>query len=588
MMARRLVTVTLGLALFLLPACGGGGNSSSQTGGSGSNPIPVPSISSLAPTNANAGGNAFTLTVTGSGFIASSTVRWNASDRTTTFGSSTQLQAAILASDLATAGAVQVTVFNPSPGGGTSNSNTFTINNPGNPVPQVTAISPPAALVGGTSLTLVVTGLNFISSSVLRWNGNDRATTLVNGTQLRASIPASDIATKGMAQVTVFNPAPGGGVSGAATFTITLFGPFVSFNLQGVTAPWVDAGPMAIGNFDSDSTTDLAVTDLLPLNIHLGFGNGIGGFSFGLMNLPAINVIAADFNGDGRTDLAFTTELLGSQVAVFLGDGQGNFSQSWQYGYPSNSCEAQGLGRLDAIAEGDVNGDGKLDLIVGHTGFSVFLGKGDGTFAQPTDFNCTAGANTESTAIVAADFNNDGNTDLAIVDALQSSLTVWLNSGTASFSALPPLPRGGFIFGGSLVSADFDLDGNPDLAAKANSNMVFVYFGSGDGTFIGPEGIKSTVMDPNGFLESVLSAVDVNGDSIPDLTMSGPSDQNQFPATDTAVDVFLSKGNRTFSLTGSAIFFGGAGGIASFDVDGNGRVDILLGGNGTLWEMLNQ
>jgi hypothetical protein len=310
------------------------------------------------------------------------------------------------------------------------------------------------------------------------------------------------------------------------------------------------------------------------------------------MNLPAIDAIAADFNGDGHTDLAFTTLPLNitlDEVAVFLGDGHGNFTQSWKYGYPLNSpCRQQIRGRLGAITDADVNRDGKIDLVVGHAGFSVFLGNGDGTFAQPQNFGCNPSVDSESTTIAAADFNKDGSPDLAIVDRLQSRLTVWLNDGSGNFSALPPLPRGGFIFGGSLVSADFDLDGNPDLAAKANSNMVFIYFGNGDGSFIGPEGIKSTVMDPNGFLESVLSAADLNGDSIPDLTVSGPSDQNQLPGTDTAVDVLLSKGNRTFSLTGGAAFFGGAGGIAAFDVDGNGHVDVLLGGNGTLWEMLNQ
>jgi len=588
MSSHGIAPLALVLALVLLPACGGGGTNSQQN--PPPNPNPSPSVSSLAPTNANAGGNAFTLTVTGSGFIASSTVHWNGSSRTTTFGSSTQLQAAILASDIAASGSAQVTVSNPSPGGGTSNPATFTINSSRN-LPQITAINPSTVLVGGAGFTLAVTGSNFVSSSVVRWDSSDRATTFVSSTHLQASILASDVTSKATAQVTVFTPPPGGGTSGAATFTVTTFGPFISFNLQGVAAPWVDAGPMAAGNLNSDSITDIAVTDLFPSTVHLGFGDGTGGFSFALMTLQAINVIAADFNDDGHTDLAFTMLAQGTaldEVAVFLGDGHGNFALFWQYGYPLNSCRNQGFGTLGAITQTDVNGDGKLDLIVGHTGFSVFLGNGDGTFAQPLEFGCAPGANTESTTIAAADFDKDGSPDLAIVDRLQSQLTVWLNDGSGNFSALPPLPRGGFIFGGSLVSADFDLDGNPDLAAKANSNMVFIYFGNGDGSLIGPVGIRSTVMDPNGFLESVLSAADLNGDDIPDLTVSGPSDPNQLPGTNTVVDVFLSKGDRTFSSTGGAAFSGGAGGITTFDVDGNGSVDILLGGNGTLWELLNQ
>jgi hypothetical protein len=71
---------------------------------------------------------AFTLTVNGTGFVNGSAVRWNAGDRVTTFVSSTQLTAAIPATDIAVAGTAQVTVFNPVPGGGTSNSRDFTIN----------------------------------------------------------------------------------------------------------------------------------------------------------------------------------------------------------------------------------------------------------------------------------------------------------------------------------------------------------------------------------------------------------------------------------------------------------------------------
>ena len=86
---------------------------------------PMPTITNLSPAVANAGGAAFTLTVNGSGFVSNSTVRWNGSDRTTTFVSSTQLTAAISAADIAVAGTAKVTVFNPSPGGGGSNTQTL-------------------------------------------------------------------------------------------------------------------------------------------------------------------------------------------------------------------------------------------------------------------------------------------------------------------------------------------------------------------------------------------------------------------------------------------------------------------------------
>lgn len=89
------------------------------------------------------------------------------------------------------------------------------------PAPALTSLSPAGAPVGSAALTLTVNGSNFLSSSIVRWNGSDRATTYVGGTQLRAAIPASDLTTTGTAQITVFTPAPGGGTSAALAFSIS-------------------------------------------------------------------------------------------------------------------------------------------------------------------------------------------------------------------------------------------------------------------------------------------------------------------------------------------------------------------------------
>jgi hypothetical protein len=87
----------------------------------------VPTLTSLVPNSTGTGGAAFTLTLNGTNFISSSVAQWKGSARTTTFVSSTQLTAAITASDIAASGTAAVTVFNPTPGGGTSNALTFTI-----------------------------------------------------------------------------------------------------------------------------------------------------------------------------------------------------------------------------------------------------------------------------------------------------------------------------------------------------------------------------------------------------------------------------------------------------------------------------
>ncbi|MCS6842145.1 MAG: cell shape-determining protein [Roseiflexus sp.] len=196
-------------------------------GGGESNPVtftiqapnPAPTISAINPTTAVAGGPGFTLTITGTGFISSSVVRWNGSDRSTTFVSSTRLTASIPASDIATAGPAYVTVFNPGPGGGTSDPVTFNIQST-NPQPTISSVTPEVIPVGNSDVALTVTGSNFVANSVVRWNGTPLTTTFVSATELRATLPAAQRGVAGDGSVTVFNPAPGGGASNAATVRV--------------------------------------------------------------------------------------------------------------------------------------------------------------------------------------------------------------------------------------------------------------------------------------------------------------------------------------------------------------------------------
>ena len=274
---------------------------------------PAPVISTLSPASIGAGSPGFTLTVTGTSFMATSVVQWNGTPRATTFVSSTQLQAAIPAADIASPGTAAVTVVSAPPGGGTSGAATFTMalppvlsvsttsalvgtpitvtltNSPGGsfdwlafaltsaantsytsfvyvgagvttrtwtvtapstpgtyefrlflnngytraatsaPVavtppasaaPAMTSISPSRAMVGGAGLTLTVTGTEFVTTSIVMWNGVARPTTFVSATQLRATIAAADIAAVGTASISVLTPPPGGGTSSSLPFTI--------------------------------------------------------------------------------------------------------------------------------------------------------------------------------------------------------------------------------------------------------------------------------------------------------------------------------------------------------------------------------
>src|SRR5206468_419202 len=149
---------------------------------------------------------------------------WNGSSRSTTFVDSTHLTAVITATDIASAGTAQVTVFTPTPGGGTSNQSTFTISS-GNPVPVVSSLSPTSAISGGAQFTLTVTGTGFVNGAAVQWNGSSRTTTFGSATQLTATIPSTDIASPGTAQITVVNPSPAVATSSAFSLNIVTGNP---------------------------------------------------------------------------------------------------------------------------------------------------------------------------------------------------------------------------------------------------------------------------------------------------------------------------------------------------------------------------
>jgi YVTN family beta-propeller protein len=221
-MRKAIVALVSTSALFAI-GCGG-------SSGQSVNSNPSPTITSISPNSAMAGGAAFTLTINGTNFVPATTVNFNGTAPATTFVSATQLTAAVPAAAIASVGTAAVTVANATPGGGTSNAVNFTITNGANPVSTINSLSPSCGPKGQPALNpfvngqLLVNGQNFVASSVVRWNGNDRPTTFQSSSQLTARISTSDISAAGTAAVTVFNPAPGGGSSNTATFTVTAGG----------------------------------------------------------------------------------------------------------------------------------------------------------------------------------------------------------------------------------------------------------------------------------------------------------------------------------------------------------------------------
>lgn len=187
-------------AALALAAAGCGGD-----GGTNTQPNPTPGIASLNPAGVMQGSGAFTLTVDGSDFVQGAQVRWGDAPRPTTWVSATRLTAQIAAADVEQAGTAQVTVLNPAPGGGVSNSVPLQISEI--PPAQITALSPATIMVnvGGT---ITVTGTGFVAGSrVSLGGGSSFAATVESSTQLKFTLSPLNVPIGFVAQVTVLTPA---------------------------------------------------------------------------------------------------------------------------------------------------------------------------------------------------------------------------------------------------------------------------------------------------------------------------------------------------------------------------------------------
>jgi hypothetical protein len=157
------------------------------------------------------------ISISGSGFIASSTVEWNGTAIATTYTSATSVSATLAANTLTNGTIAKLTVENPTPGGGRSAAVDFPVNNP---VPAISKINPASALAGSSNTSLDVTGSGFVPSSVIAWNGVALSTTFLDAGELKAILPAANLAGSSASQVTVQNPSPAGGNSPPATFNV--------------------------------------------------------------------------------------------------------------------------------------------------------------------------------------------------------------------------------------------------------------------------------------------------------------------------------------------------------------------------------
>ena len=275
------------------PAPGGGQSAGSLpfTITAPANPVPV--LTALVQTSAAVGAPAFTLAVNGSNFVPASVVQWNGSALATTFGTSGSLSATVPAGDLVSAGSFSITVFTPSPGGGTSAALSFLVTT----AATIGQLQPASAPAGSPQLSLVVVGSNFVPGAVVRWDGTALATSFTSNSALAAVVPAANLVSAGTHQVTVLNPG-GASASTASTFTVSSNAVKLGFTTQpatGVASTALPAQPVvaiqdAGGNtITSDSTT---VVTLALVGGPAGAALTCGGTGTGGLSVTAVNGLA--------------------------------------------------------------------------------------------------------------------------------------------------------------------------------------------------------------------------------------------------------------------------------------------------------
>jgi hypothetical protein len=330
-----------------------------------------------------------------------------------------------------------------------------------------------------------------------------------------------------------------------------------------------DSGPnwIFVSDYNGDGKLDMAVSQSNyyggGLTVAIWLGNGDGTFQqdyleFGVGPTP-FSLIGADFNHDGKMDLATANEM-GSSVSILIGNGDGSFRAHRDF------LIAPGP---SALATGDFNLDGKLDLVAStYTNAAtarVLLGNGDGTFQSEMSYVGDDGA----LGVSVADLNGDGKPDIVLANVKSNDVSVLLGNGDGTFQThVDYLAGSGPV---QVAIADFNGDGKLDFAVADEDvegpGTVSILLGNGDGTF--QTGGEYKV----GIYEFGIAAADLNGDGKLDLVAANYG----FPWVGNSVSVLLGNGDGTFQPHVDYSTPEDPCSVAIGDFNQDGKPDLVVG-----------